>query len=444
VTQSANQTTPLPGQGVRTAMLCCLVAMLDGLDMQMISFLTVAIMRDLGTSVVEFGLVFSAGLLGAMMGGLVFGPLSDLFGRRIVIIISTALFGTFALVTAAAGSSGQLIALRFLTGLGLGGALPNILALTAEYSPQNRRSMMVSLMICGFPLGAVFGGIATSALLDHQLGWRVIMFIGGLLPLIFIPILLWKLPESSEFLDTINSTTSRRRDANSRIKISQLVRSLPVVRLLRKDIRSITLLLWVAFFCILLLVYLLINWMPLLLSRSGLPENSALRFVALLNFAGIVGSLGIAWQLDRRNGGHGLPIAMLIGCGAVAMLGFSLEPISLLIAAIAVAGIGVLGSQVGLNALATRIYPAEFRSTGVGWALSVGRLGSIVGPLVGSFLIQHLSLGALFIWSALPALVAAICIYAVERLHRNSTEPVPEPTVVAINESLREQSVGLS
>jgi AAHS family 4-hydroxybenzoate transporter-like MFS transporter len=377
----------------RIVLLCALVAMLDGFDTQAIAFVAPVVAAAWGLPVSAFGAVFGAGLAGLMVGALAFGPAADRYGRRRVIIATTALFGSLTLLTALAQSLPMLLVLRFLTGLGLGGAMPNIIALTAECAPARLRATTVSIMFCGFPLGAVLGGMLAAKMIP-AFGWESTFWLGGALPLLLLPALIAWLPESKRFL--------AERDGGK----------VTVAKLFGAGRTSVTLLLWLVFFMNLLLLYFLVNWLPSLLRQAGVPLDKAILSTALLNLGGIVGAITFARLIDGAGAYRVLPAAYSAAALATVAIGHATNAgFATLMALVFVAGFCVIGAQISINALAANLYATEVRATGVGWALGIGRAGSIVGPVVGGFLVATgLALGPLFTIAAAPAAVAALAV----------------------------------
>jgi AAHS family 4-hydroxybenzoate transporter-like MFS transporter len=436
--------------GYRTlvVVLCGLVAMLDGFDTQAIAFVAPAISRQWGMEVSAFGPIFGAGLFGLMIGALIFGPVADRYGRRVVVIVSTVIFGGFALLTVTADSFGWLLLLRFLTGLGLGGAMPNVIAITSEYSPSRLRTTMITVMFCGFPLGAVLGGIIGSRMIP-ALGWQSIFYLGGILPFVLLPFLIAVLPESIRYLVSHGAQPAAVARVLNRISPlggysanQSFVMPEPAlpgftVGHLFKDGRApTTLLLWVTFFMNLLMLYFLINWLPSVLRENGVPVEHAIISIALLNLGGIIGGILLARGIDKI-GPYGLLIVTYIGAAVLtALIGMTGWSFSLLMLVVFLAGFCVIGAQFAINAVAANAYPTAIRSTGVGWALGIGRIGSIVGPVVGGFLIAaQIGVRELFWISAIPALIAAAAILTLARQKKAADQPAVGADVLVPSKS---------
>lgn len=410
-------------------LLCGLIAILDGLDTQAIAFVAPVVARDWGLDVSAFGPVFGSGLLGLMIGALVFGPVADHVGRKRVLIGATLWFGAFAALTAHAGSMAELLAYRFVTGIGLGAALPNVIALTSEYAPVRSRATIVTVMFCGFPLGAVLGGLASAKLIAAY-GWPAVFYMGGILPLILAPALALWLPESIRFLVQRGAEPKRvaaicgridragAYEAGQRFVIEdRKLEGLPIKHLFREQRGWGTAALWLVFFCNLLLIYFLINWLPSLLREAGLSLDRAIVGTVALNAGGIVGGLALGRLIDRRGPFGVLGGAYLAGALLIALIGSLDTSVGAMMAVIALTGFCVLGTQFGINALAASYYPTSIRSTGVGWALGIGRIGSIVGPVLGGVVIAlDWSIPQLFLLTAVPALVAALGVLMLKLL----------------------------
>jgi MFS transporter, AAHS family, 4-hydroxybenzoate transporter len=413
---------------IRLLLTCAAVLFLDGFDTQAIGYVAPAVAKEWSLTKGALGPVFSAGLFGLMIGALVFGPLADRIGRKKIIIFSTLAFGIGALVTAFVQDVNMLLAIRFLTGLGLGGAMPNAIAMTSEFNPRRRRATMVMIMFCGFSVGAALGGFLAAAMIP-QFGWRSVFIVGGVAPLLLVPILALKLPESVRFLALTGRANERVAQLlgfispqTAFVPATQFVvnepelTGVPVLHLFREGRTLVTLLLWVIFFMSLLDIYFLANWLPTVLNDLGASVSSAVLIGSMLQVGGVVGTFALGSVIDRFSF-RALALVYFIAVfavGAIGQLGYSVVFVTM---AIFVAGFCVIGGQIAANALAAAFYPTSVRATGVGWALGIGRVGSIIGPLVGGMLLtMKWSTASVFMAAAAAALCAALASFSLSRL----------------------------
>jgi MFS transporter, AAHS family, 4-hydroxybenzoate transporter len=419
---------PVGGFQIRLLLICAAVLFLDGFDTQAIGFAAPALAKEWGLTKGALGPVFSAGLFGLMIGALLFGPLADRIGRKKIIIFSTLAFGIGALVTALVNDVNTLLAIRFLTGLGLGGAMPNAVAMTSEFSPRRRRSTMVMIMFCGFSVGAALGGLLAAALIPH-FGWRSVFVVGGAAPLLLVPMLTWWLPESVRFLALSGRASARIAEllgfinpkavfapATQFVVHEPALAGLPVLHLFRDGRTLVTLLLWVVFFMSLLDLYFLSNWLPTVLNDLGASVSSAAVIGSMLQVGGVVGTFALGSIIDRFSF-RALTLVYFVAVFAVGAIGQFGHSVILVTTAIFVAGFCIVGGQIAANALAAGFYPTSVRSTGIGWALGIGRVGSIVGPLVGGVLLTlKWTTAEVFMTAAIAALCAALAAFFLSRL----------------------------
>jgi len=401
-----------------TMALCALVIVLDGFDTQSIGFLAPSMADSLHIPLKTFGPIFGAALFGLMISSMLIGPMADRWGRKWPIVICTLLFGTFAMLTARATSFSELRTLRFVTGLGLGGALSNVVALMAEYAPKRLVAVVVSILFCGMPAGAILGGLVSSVMLPRW-GWQSVFYAGGVLPFVLALLLIAILPESVRYLEI--SGRSERKIARILARISPDLadapfsraaqqdqrRSIPVIHLFTEGRAAATILLWIPYFMNLLILYFVVSWLPALLRQTGMPVSAGITAIILFSVGGVAGS-GTEGVLINRWGAFAVLLAEF-ACSAllIGSLAYS-RSFPLTMAITLVLGFAVQAAQAGLNVIGATVYPTSIRSTGIGWALGVGRIGSIVGPLlVGMMLKFDWGPREIFLAGAVPALCAA-------------------------------------
>ncbi|AOK39350.1 3-(3-hydroxy-phenyl)propionate transporter MhpT [Burkholderia cenocepacia] len=375
-----------------TLALCFAIALLEGLDLQSVGVAAPRMAREFGLSVSQMGIAFSAGTFGLLPGAMLGGRLADRIGRKRVLIASTVLFGLLSIATAQVSSFAMLVVVRVLTGIGLGGAMPNLIALSSEAVEPRSRSSAVATMYCGIPFGGVIASLI-GVLLGGDTEWRHIFYVGGLGPLLLVPLLVWCLPESRAYLDVAGTQAARAS----------------VARTLFGDGRTTsTLALWVSYFCTLIVLYFLLNWLPSLMAARGLDRAHVGLVQIAFNVGAGLGALGIGAALDRMRASRvvgGMYVGIVLSLAALAAApGFA----SLAAAAFA-AGMFVVGGQSVLYALAAMYYPTAMRGTGVGSAVAVGRLGSVVGPLAAATLLAAGRSAPVVIGASIPVtLVAAV------------------------------------
>ena len=429
---------PMSRLQISTVVMCGFIAVLDGFDTQSIGFLAPAIAEFLNVPLHSFAPVFVVGLLGLMCGAGVLGPVADRWGRKWTIVFSTVVFGLFSFLTAYATSFNELLAFRFLTGIGLGGAMPNVVAMTAEYSPKRLQTILVSMLFTGMPLGAVLGGLVASVLLPRW-GWQSVFYVGGLLPLAMVAVLIVKLPESVRYLiahgaksDRVAATMARVAPTFAGIRGVRFVPGAPApkgfpVKLLFTEGRALgTVLLWVPYFMNLLIIYFVVSWLPAVLRQAGMPIAAGVTAISLFSLGGIVGSLLQGIMMRKVGSSRLLAAEFGVSVLLIGSLGVLPASFGLIMSVAFVLGVSVQGAQAGLNALVSEFYPTAIRSTGVGWALGVGRIGSIVGPVLGGIMLSlNWSLQQIFLAGTIPALCAGIAILVGSRLRPVAARRVP-------------------
>ncbi|MFG1294450.1 MFS transporter [Xanthobacter variabilis] len=421
---------PFGGFQWMVAIVCGALLVVDGYDVFVAGTVLPALMKEWGLSKPEAGALQAWALFGMMFGALIFGPLADKIGRKKGIAISFLLFTLSTLLAGFANSPTEFAMFRFVAGLGCGGLMPNAVALMNEYAPKRLRSTMVAVMFSGYSVGGmVAAGLGIS--LIPQFGWKSMFFIAAF-PLAMIPLILWKLPESLGFLIRQGKQDEARRiyariapsqglDANDELVFTETKGvSASVVELFRHHRAVSTLMLWASFFCCLLLVYLLSSWLPKVLQEVGYAEKASLLSLFSLNFGGMLGAI-----LGGRLGDQfGLP-KVVVGFFAaasvsIALIGFGLPP-ALLFFMVFIAGATTIGTQILLYASVAQLYNLSVRSTGLGWASGVGRIGAIVGPTLGGVLLaQELPLQQNFLIFAIPAVLStlAMLVFAASNARR--------------------------
>jgi MFS transporter, AAHS family, 4-hydroxybenzoate transporter len=406
--------------------LCALMAMIDGMDTQAIGLVAPAIASDWHVPAPAFGPVFGSSLFSGLIGALMVGQAGDRFGRKPVLLFSVLVLALGSLATPLTHSVSGLLIVRLVTGFGLGGALPIIISITSEFSPQRLRLNIVALMYCGFPFGSVLGGVLAAQLIP-RFGWASIFYIGGVVPFILLPAFALIMPESISFL-AANGKRDRVEALSKRLGLQAgdltVVDGNPEarasIRRLFAEGRAIgTLFLWTTLFLSLLLTVFLVNWMPLVTHHAGLGIKSAVLGVAALNLGGIIGCFLIGWISRRFSSIVPIAVAYALGGAAVALIGLVVQSGPMLLAVSFVAGILTVGSQMCAVALSASYYESALRSTGVGWALGIGRIGAIIGPVIGGVLIaRHVSTPVLFLIAGAVSLGASAAVFGIARITR--------------------------
>jgi AAHS family 4-hydroxybenzoate transporter-like MFS transporter len=404
--------------------LCAAVAFLDGMNLQSIGLAAPGMISTLHVAPQAFGAVFSAALVGIAIGSFALGPVADRFGSKRVLIASTLCFGVFTIGTALVGNLDQLIAYRVLAGLGLGGAMPSYISLASDYVPGRLRATVVSAMWAGFPLGGTIGGIVASWIIP-VFGWQSVFYVGGMLPfLLLVPLAM--LPESVTYLtehaNPVRIARTLQRvfpdtvfDSSARFTLTGGAKSKATpIQLFLGGRASGTLLLWISFFLAFMVLVTNSAWSPTLLHSEGMPVMRSAIALAVFNFGSIFGSGFAGWLVARFGATLILPVTFLLSAISYGLIGYVAPSMAMVTLFQGLFGLFAGCASSGLIALAAVFYPAATRSTGVGWAMAVGRCGSFVGPLwVSALLGAHWSVEYIFATLAASILLGAFASLAI-------------------------------
>ncbi|QYG01518.1 MULTISPECIES: MFS transporter [Massilia] len=416
--------------------LCFVIVLLDGFDTAAIGFIAPSLVQDWGVTRPALAPVLSAALFGLAAGAMAAGPLSDRVGRKLVLALSVLLFGAACAWSAFASGVTELAILRFITGLGLGAAMPNAVTLMSEFCPDRKRALLTNAMFCGFPLGAALGGFLAAWMIPLW-GWRSVLLLGGLAPLLAGLLIILLLPESVRFLVARGAGHERIRAILRHVSPSADAAHAFVTReaapadqagggmqvILSRPYVVGTLMLWLTYFMGLVIFYALINWMPLLLRDAGLSAKDATLVSALFPLGG-VGAVLAGWLMDRYNANAVIAACFALTAATIFAIGQSAHDLALLMAVVLGAGLAMNTAQASLPALAAAFYPTRGRATGVAWMMGIGRLGGIAG----SFLVAELArlrfgIEGIFGVVALAGIVATLALLVKLAAERAGKQP---------------------
>jgi AAHS family 4-hydroxybenzoate transporter-like MFS transporter len=448
---------PIRAFHIKLVILLFFVLISDGFDLQAIGYAAPGLVKEWHIDRSALGPVFTASLIGMLFGAPLFGWVGDRYGRRFAILSGVFIYGVFALASAASQTESQLLALRFLTGMGLGGVPANAVALVAEYAPRRVRATLIVIAQLGLTVGSMMPAVV-SGFLEARYGWRSQFVVGGLAPLVIGTALLFWLPESLKFMVVakrpmlgilqVANALDPGLNADTDTAFVTPVRIAGAERFHVKQLFSdglfwITPIIWVLFVCYLMANYFLHSWMPILFRDEGLTISQTAVTTAMFDVGGIFGALTISRMIDRR-GVSAIAVLYLMACPAVGVIGFIDNSVYLLGTAIFLAGFCLVGITLSMNAVAGLIYPTEIRAKGVGWANGLGRLGSISGPTLGAWLVgMHLPVTQLFLAPVVPmaigfvlcVLLTRLCVnrYGGHSLHdRGEREPAEIPDTAGL------------
>lgn len=406
--------------------------MIEGFDIVVIAYAAPAITQDWGVPAEKMGIVLSAGVLGMTLGAMFLSPLADRFGRRLSVSGSLLVAGLATAGIVLCSTVAELVILRAIAGLALGLLVASLTPLMGEFSPAKHRVLVISVMVAGASVGAVTGGFITAALIA-SLGWQAIFFYAGLTTIVLAVTTFLLIPESIAFtlkrhpataLDRINRTLKflgqPAVDTLPEVSQSESQEKASVVSLLSPARRTATLLIWSAFFTGFVVVYFVSSWMPQVLANAGLSQEKAIQGTATIPLGSIFGTMLMGYLAKK------VPLNRLIAGGFVAgtlcifaigslTTDIAAVPYGLVVCLLLLIGITLMGAFSNLYNIALAIYPAQVRSTGLGWAAGLGRAGAVISPLLAGLLMGlHFSMPVLFVIFAIPALVSAYCVWRVE------------------------------
>jgi len=403
--------------------ICSLLNVLDGMDVVVISYAATALAGDWGIEPSTLGIVFSAGLVGMTAGSILLAPWADVIGRRTMIVLCVSVIAGGVLLTAAAEAVWQLVFLRFVSGLGIGAMLASTVTLASEYAPERRRNVVVSVVLTGYPIGASLSGFAAAAIVPAY-GWRAMFVTAGLATSAILPFVLLWLGESWEWL-------VRKQPANALERVNRLLvkmghepladmparppeaREIPMAALFTHGRVGSTIKLWMAFFSGFATLYFLLTWTPSLAENAGLSRALAIYVAAVMNLGAVAGNLGLGYLSQHI--GLKRAIVLFYGASVAIMAAFGLiHGDAAIMLAFGLIGFGSQGGLIGLYAIGARLYPAEARNTGIGWAVGVGRTGAILSPVVAGVLVgAGLTLAKNLAVFAAPLLVACAVVWMI-------------------------------
>jgi len=414
------------------------IAFIDGYDIGAVAFAAPHLIREWHIAPKELGILLSASNFGVLFGSQIFGWIGDRYGRKTALIVANLLFGVLTFWGAYSTNLVELSWLRFFAGLGIGGVIPNIVAINAESAPRDKRATLAIIATGMVPLGGALPGFV-SAMLVPQHGWQILFQIGGIAPIVFAIAAMFGMPESIKYMALHEGQRSKMESLiatirpdfkvppNARFVIEdekQSPSSNPVY-LFGSGLAAITPLTWLLFACNLMGYFFLISWTPTLMGAAKVAPAVAALAGAALQIGGTVGSLLLCWWLQRTRF-LAIAIMFVIALPVVGSIGFAgLTSTAALLTATFFAGFIVLGIQSGINVVGAMIYPTSLRANGSGWQLGIGRLGAIIGPVVGAFFVG-LPVPQLYMWSTLPFAVGAVVCFIVYRLNDARLKANPE------------------
>lgn len=385
----------------RVFALCFLVAILDGFDTQAIAFTGPSIIQAFGLGAGALAPILTAGIVGMVLGAMALGLMADKFGRRPIIIAAVALFAVASLATAFARTTEQILVLRFIAGIGMGGATPVVLSLAAEYGSARQRGTIMTTVLLGLPAGAILGGLLAAWLLP-SIGWQGIFAVGGIVPLLLLAVLIFALPESLYFLTRRQGNVSRNKigkilggitktriSPDSTYSVPELEVKTGVSSLFSAGLARNTLGIWTVYLFNWVAWFMLLSWLPTVLKATGLPAEQAPMGTVAVNTVFVVCAIPLSIILPKINTRLLLLILFVFGIALCLGLANSGNHWALVFTLAGCAGLGIGGQQIVLNYMVAQAYPTALRATATGWAIALGRVGAIIGSASGGWFLEH-------------------------------------------------------
>lgn len=410
---------------------CLLIIIFDGYDLVIYGVALPLIMEQWSLTPVEAGMLASSALVGMMFGAMIFGAFADRFGRKKIVMTCTAFFSGFTFLGAFAPSPTEFAILRFLAGLGIGGVMPNLVALTSEYAPKKSRATMVSIMFSGYAVGGIISALLGSFLVKQH-GWEIMFYLAGI-PMIGFPIIWRYLPESLTYLVKDNKQGLARHiiqkinpalhiTDNTKLILNEIAPTSmdkpknSSFKALFTDGRGFgTLMFWTAFFMCLLMTYTLSSWLPKLMLSAGYSLKGSIMFLFALNIGAMIGAIAGGYLADRFHLKPVIVTMCALAATSISALAINSPPV-ILYSLVAIAGATTIGTSILLYSYLAQYYPLNIRTTGIGCASAVSRVGAIVGPIITGFLLSiGLPHAYNFLAIGIPALIATIAMIALKR-----------------------------
>jgi benzoate transport len=427
--------SPMSRFQVTCVAICVALNMLDGFDVLVMAFTAPSVSAEWGLKGAQLGYLLSAGPFGMAGGSLFVAPWADRYGRRAIILLCMVLITVGMLASSIAQDAFQLGAMRVVTGIGIGGMLASLNVITGEYSSRKWRSTAISIQVIGYPIGATIGG-SIAVMLIAQYGWRSVFLFGALASLAMIPVVIWRLPESLDFL-------LARRPADALQRLNVLLKSMgrgvlnalpevaatekslaganPVGALFVSGLARSTLLIWASYFLLMFAFYFVLSWTPKLLVAAGLSTQQGITGGVLLNVGGIAGGLLFGYLSSRIALRKLAGAYLVITAGTLILFGLFAANLTSAFTIALFIGAFIFGSMAGLYSIAPTLYPAAIRTTGMGWSIGIGRIGAIIAPsIVGAMVDGGWKTSDLYYVFAVPLVVAMVTVLALPKAAADS------------------------